>query len=71
MVSQEPILFPGTIRENICFGVGAAAVSEEEVVGAAKAAHADAFIRSLKDGYGARAGGGGGGSLRSLDDDDG
>lgn len=49
MVLQETWLFNGTIRENIAYGRENA--SEEEVVMAAKAAHADHFIRTLPDGY--------------------
>lgn len=49
MVLQETWLFNGTIRENIAYGrVGA---TDEEIVRAAKAAHADYFIRTLADGY--------------------
>ncbi len=49
MVLQDTWLFNGTIRDNIAYGrVGA---TEEEVVEAAKAAHADHFIRTLPDGY--------------------
>jgi ATP-binding cassette subfamily B protein len=46
---QEPVLFSGTIRENIRYGRPDA--SEEEVVAAAMAAQADEFIRALPDGY--------------------
>jgi len=49
MVLQDTWLFNGSIRENIAYGrVGA---TEEDVVGAAKAAHADHFIRALPEGY--------------------
>lgn len=49
MVLQDTWLFNGTIRDNIAYGrIGA---TEEEVVRAAKAAHADHFIRTLPDGY--------------------
>ncbi len=49
MVLQDTWLFNGTIRDNIAYGrVGA---TEEEVIRAAKAAHADHFIRTLPDGY--------------------
>ncbi len=49
MVLQDTWLFNGTIRDNIAYGrVGA---TDEEVVRAAKAAHADHFIRTLPDGY--------------------
>ncbi len=49
MVLQETHLFTGTIRENIRFGRLDA--TDEEVEHAAKLAHADHFIRRLKDGY--------------------
>ena len=46
---QDPVLFSGTIRENICFGRPEA--SDEEVVVFAKAAQAHDFITSFPDGY--------------------
>jgi ATP-binding cassette subfamily B protein len=46
---QEPVLFSGTIRDNIRYGRPDA--SEEEVVAAAQAAQADEFITALPDGY--------------------
>ena len=49
MVLQETWLRAGTIRENISFGRPDATM--EEVVLAAKAAHADSFITKLRDGY--------------------
>ncbi|MCE5192609.1 MAG: ABC transporter ATP-binding protein [Candidatus Cryosericum sp.] len=49
MVLQDTWLFNGTIRENIAYGRDNA--TEEEIVAAAKAAHADHFIRSFPDGY--------------------
>ena len=49
MVLQDTWLFNGTIRENIAYGREGA--TGEEVVRAAKAAHADHFIRTLPDGY--------------------
>ncbi|WVZ75064.1 hypothetical protein U9M48_023156 [Paspalum notatum var. saurae] len=49
LVSQEPTLFAGTIRENIM--LGAESASEAEVENAAKSANAHDFISSLKDGY--------------------
>ncbi len=49
MVLQDTWLFNGTIKDNIAYGrLGA---TDEEVVEAAKAAHADHFIRTLPDGY--------------------
>lgn len=49
MVLQDTWLFNGTIRENISYGKAEA--KKEEVVAAAKAAHADQFIRTLPNGY--------------------
>lgn len=49
MVLQDTWLFNGTIRDNIAYGRENA--SMEEVVRAAKAAHADRFIRTLPEGY--------------------
>jgi len=50
MVLQDTWLFNGTIRDNIAYGREGA--TEEEIVAAAKAAHADRFIRTLPEGYG-------------------
>jgi ATP-binding cassette subfamily B multidrug efflux pump len=49
MVLQDTWLFTGTIRDNIAYGKDGA--TEEEVVDAARAAHADTFIRTLPEGY--------------------
>jgi len=49
MVLQDTWLFKGTIRENI--GYGREGSTEEEIVLAAKTAHADHFIRALPEGY--------------------
>ena len=49
VVSQEPILFATTIRENIIYGRSGA--TEEEVVAAARAANAHEFIETFVDGY--------------------
>ena len=49
MVLQETWLKNATIRENIAMGRPDA--TEEEIVAAAKAAHAHSFIRRLPDGY--------------------
>ncbi|MER8047903.1 ABC transporter ATP-binding protein [Streptomyces sp. NPDC094032] len=50
MVLQDTWLFGGTIAENIAYGVPGE-VSRERIVRAARAAHADRFIRTLPDGY--------------------
>lgn len=49
MVLQETWLKAGTIRENIAYGKPDA--SMEEIVKAAKEAHADSFIRKMPQGY--------------------
>lgn len=49
MVLQETWLKKGTIRENICMGKPDA--TEEEMIAAAKAAHAHSFIKRLPQGY--------------------
>jgi ABC-type multidrug transport system fused ATPase/permease subunit len=48
-VGQMPILFNTTVRNNILLGKPDA--TEAEVIAAAKAAHAHAFIMDLSDGY--------------------
>ncbi|MFP4017255.1 MAG: ABC transporter ATP-binding protein [Halanaerobiales bacterium] len=49
MVLQDTWLFNGTIRDNIAYGSDGS--SEEEIINAARTAHADHFIRTLPDGY--------------------
>ncbi|MFI6981311.1 ABC transporter ATP-binding protein [Embleya sp. NPDC050154] len=49
MVLQDTWLIGGTIADNIAYGVGD--VSREQVVAAARATHADRFVRTLPDGY--------------------
>lgn len=49
MVLQETWLRSGTIRDNICMGKPEA--TEEEMLAAAKAAHAHSFIKRLPEGY--------------------
>ncbi|MBF0245935.1 MAG: ABC transporter ATP-binding protein, partial [Planctomycetes bacterium] len=48
-VTQEPFLFDDTVRNNIAFGKADA--NEEEIVSAARRAHADEFIGHLPKGY--------------------
>ncbi|MFD0151046.1 ABC transporter ATP-binding protein [Streptomyces sp. NPDC055721] len=50
MVLQDTWLFGGTIADNIAYGLPGE-VSRERIVEAARAAHADRFIRTLPDGY--------------------
>ncbi len=54
VVFQDPSLFSGTIRENIAYGRPEA--SEEEIVEAARRAHAHGFIIALPGGYDAEIG---------------
>jgi ATP-binding cassette subfamily B protein len=49
VVADEPFLFSTSLRDNIAYGRPDA--TDEEVVAAAVAAGADAFIRALPDGY--------------------
>lgn len=49
MVLQDTWLFNGTIKENIAYGSEGA--TDDKIIQAAKAAHADHFIRTLPDGY--------------------
>ncbi|MFJ7955019.1 ABC transporter ATP-binding protein [Streptomyces sp. NPDC096319] len=50
MVLQDTWLFGGSIADNIAYGVPGE-VSRERIVAAARAAHADRFVRTLPDGY--------------------
>jgi subfamily B ATP-binding cassette protein MsbA len=54
MVTQQTILFNDTVRNNIAYGHAEQAF--DDVVRAARAAHADDFIRSLPQGYDTRIG---------------
>ena len=49
VVTQEPILFAGSIGDNIRYGRLEA--TDEEVAAAARVAHVDHFIRRLPEGY--------------------
>ncbi len=49
LVIQDPILFSGSVRDNIAYGKPGA--SQEEIIQAAKAANAHEFILALPDGY--------------------
>ncbi|MFD7510277.1 ABC transporter ATP-binding protein [Streptomyces sp. NPDC059853] len=49
LVPEDSFLFSDTIRANLAYGHPDA--TEEQVVAAARAAQADAFIRALPDGY--------------------
>jgi ATP-binding cassette subfamily B protein/subfamily B ATP-binding cassette protein MsbA len=54
IVSQEPFLFNGTIRENIQYGKLDA--TEGELIASSKAANCHDFITALPEGYDARVG---------------
>jgi subfamily B ATP-binding cassette protein MsbA len=49
LVLQEPVLFSGTIRENI--GFGTPTPTHEDIIQAAQLAHAHEFIAALPKGY--------------------
>ncbi len=49
IMTQDNYIFSGTIRENIMYGKLDA--SEEEMLEASRAVHADDFIKNLEDGY--------------------
>ena len=49
IMTQDNYIFSGTIRENIMYGKLEA--TEEEMLEAARAVHADDFIKNLPDGY--------------------
>ncbi|MDE6059710.1 MAG: ABC transporter ATP-binding protein/permease [Clostridia bacterium] len=55
MVLQETWLKTGTVRENLC--MGRPDCTEEEMIAAAKAAHAHSFIERLPEGYDTEIGG--------------
>ena len=59
VVTQEAVVFPGTIAENIAYARPLA--TREEVIDAAKQAHAHEFIVAKPGGYDARVDGLGGG----------
>ena len=50
IVSQQVTLFNASIRDNIAYG-SLADKTDEEIIAAAKAAHADEFISRLPEGY--------------------
>ena len=49
LVTQEPLLFSGSVRDNL--RVGRPTATDRELEAAARAAHADGFIRALPRGY--------------------
>lgn len=50
LVGQEPVLFSGSIRDNIAYGMEDC--EEEEIIAAARAAGALGFISALEQGFG-------------------
>ena len=56
LVGQEPVLFDGTILENIRLGFPSGEASQEDVEQAASLANAHSFIMSLSDGYNTQVG---------------
>lgn len=54
IVPQEPLLFAGTVAENIAYGKPEASRAEIEL--AARGAHADEFVTTLPEGYETRVG---------------
>lgn len=49
-MGQEPVLFSGSIRDNIAYGMEDC--KEEEIIAAARAAGALGFISALEQGFG-------------------
>ena len=49
LVSQEPVLFSCSVRDNICYGNPEA--SQQQIEEAARAANAHSFISQLPEGY--------------------
>lgn len=49
MVSQEPVLFSGSVRDNITYGLPGCSLDEIEE--AARKANAHEFIQRLQKGY--------------------
>ena len=53
-VPQDPVLFSGTLRENLIYA--AADASDEQIFDALRLAHADSFVAQLPDGLATRIG---------------
>ncbi|GJP82094.1 hypothetical protein CLOP_g12312 [Closterium sp. NIES-67] len=51
LVSQEPVLFAMSVRDNIAYGLPDADVADADIIRAAKAANAHEFIVKLPQGY--------------------
>ncbi|PTB40116.1 hypothetical protein M441DRAFT_195530 [Trichoderma asperellum CBS 433.97] len=59
LVSQETIVFSGTIRENVAIGLAENAVSDDDVLAACRAANILEFVESLPEGLSTPVGTGG------------
>ena len=51
VVTQETVLFRGTVAENIGFGADPSSATRDRIIDASKRAHADEFICELPSGY--------------------
>mmetsp|Transcript_20465 Transcript_20465/g.62301 ORF Transcript_20465/g.62301 Transcript_20465/m.62301 type:complete len:1315 (-) Transcript_20465:278-4222(-) len=58
-VGQEPVLFSGSVKDNIAMGAGGRALTDEEIKQAAIKANADGFISAFPEGYDTDIGNGG------------
>jgi ATP-binding cassette, subfamily B (MDR/TAP), member 1 len=56
LVQQEPVLYQGSIRDNVAMGLGDQQVPQSEVEEACRQANIHTFITSLPDGYATLAG---------------
>jgi ABC-type multidrug transport system fused ATPase/permease subunit len=56
LVSQEPVLFSYSIRDNIAYGINTRFVDMDEIVGAAVKANIHQFIKDLPNGYDTKVG---------------
>ncbi|CAJ0932909.1 unnamed protein product, partial [Mesorhabditis belari] len=56
LVSQEPILFDCSVKENIVYGLPQNSVTDAEIVEAARKANIHKFVSELPDGYDTRVG---------------
>lgn len=51
VVTQDPILFNASVRDNISYAAVDAGVAEDDVIRAAKIAHVDEFVEQWDEGY--------------------
>jgi ATP-binding cassette subfamily B (MDR/TAP) protein 1 len=67
VVAQEPVLFSGSIRENLCMGLPLGEeVSEDRIVKACQDASIESLISSLPEGYNTALGNKGGGTSENA-----